>query len=101
MHRNGGGLIEMIPVGTQEEIQAGRNLLIILNNNVNATKDTLGSVKTYKNAVRDLEGQNLSRTLRIASKKLGDALDVILRTIRKFNSNTLGLKSALEKKIPG
>jgi len=83
-----------------EDIEAGRSLLTTLDNNVAVTKETLASVSSYRNAVRGLERQNPSRTLRIASKRLGEALDVILKTLRKYNSDSQGLKGVLAKKMP-
>jgi predicted component of type VI protein secretion system len=99
IHRNYQGLIGASNVETEEDRTFAEMLVTSLASNRQATSGAIESQTTYLNSVRSLEKQNPSRTVRIASKRLGDSLDEVMRILRQFSNNARRQGDELQKKI--
>lgn len=99
INRNYKGLLENLPVGTEEDIQAARILRDALDGGRQATSETLDSTKEYRESVRGLEAQNPSRMVRLASNKLGKSLDGIILTLKDYEKSAAGLVRDFDKRL--
>jgi hypothetical protein len=98
--RNTEGVIASMALESDEEIAAAKELSEVLKLSHRTTVETVESVSGYAETVRDIEQQNLSRTVRIASRRLGAALEGIARTLERFaRSGMLSSAQALDRRI--
>src|SRR5439155_7676903 len=65
IYRNTRGLISIADLNTGEETLAAQTLRDTLKESREATSGALASTSQYRDTVRDIEAQNLSRTIRI------------------------------------
>jgi hypothetical protein len=70
---------------------------VIVSRNV-STLEAVASVEGYRDVALGLSEQNLSRTLRVSNKRLSEALDGIIRTLRGFVRDGERLEAALALK---
>jgi hypothetical protein len=99
VRRNTEGLIGAQDLETDGEIAAAAELSGTLKEGHQTTVETGESVAGYRDTVRDIERQNLARTVRLASHRLGDALDGMVKVLRRQESGSLHNAKALDQKI--
>lgn len=97
--RNYEGQIRIVTIQDEADRAAVQHLYDVLQENRVTTQDTTTSLASYRDSLRSLEQQNPSRTVRIAAKRLADALDDLVKVFRQFGDTTSRLRSALEKKL--
>lgn len=97
--RNYDGLIAAITINTEEDRFTAKHLVVTLESTGNITAASVVSMETYRDSVRSIQKQNLSRTVRIASKRLGDGLDNIITLFKQFQDNCCRLHTELASKI--
>ncbi len=98
--RNYTGIIMKTVIHTEEDKMVVQNFLGVLVSCEQSTSGAITGVKQYRDSVRSIEKQNLSRTIRIASARLGDGLDNILKTFRNSLQNSSRMREKLDKKMP-
>lgn len=97
--RNYNGVITVAVMHTEEDRMAAQNLLNALVLNEESTSKAIYNVQQYRDTVRDFERKNFSRTIRIASARLGDGLDSLLKTLRLYVQNSSHMRANLERKL--
>ena len=97
--RNYAGVIATSTVETDEDKDAASSVIETLQNVKNVVSTSVVSIGEYRDAVRGLEKRNLSRSIRIGSKRLADALDDAIRIMRSYASEGDRLRQMLDKKI--
>jgi len=97
--RNFNGLVTTSSLETEEDKSAAVGLTAILEGNRSAVEEAIISTSGYRDSVRNVEKQNLSRTVRIATKRLGDGLDDTLKILRQFSANSRKLREMLERRL--
>jgi hypothetical protein len=97
--RNYSGLISVATFQTNDDLDSGRSFLETLEGNRVACRGASGQVRSYRDSVRNVERQNLSRTMRISSKWLGDSLDATLKILAAFEGSSRRLYDELGKKL--
>jgi hypothetical protein len=98
--RNTHGLaVSVLNPETREEIDATKTFQATLKGTHEITQGTIKSTEEYRRSVQDIEDQNLSRTMRIASNALGSALDGVIGTLRQHDVEAVKAIGVLGKKI--
>jgi hypothetical protein len=97
--RNAEGLIGSSELETDADLDAAKDFRDTLNEVHQSTAETLGSVGGYRESVKEIEQQNLSRTVRIASGRLASSLEGVEKMLRKHDSGSRKLVHALDRKI--
>jgi hypothetical protein len=97
--RNFQGLVTAIEFETDEDRAAGQNLVQILARSQEATQGALVGVTSYRDSVKGVEQKNLSRTIRIASKRLAGGIEELQRIFRQHGTNSERLRRSLEAKL--
>lgn len=97
--RNFGGLISASDFNDDADKDAARSFLATLEGLQGAVKGTNAQIASYRDSVRNLHERNLSRTVRISSKRLGDSLDDVLKILRRFQADSQRLCSSLSRKL--
>ena len=97
--RNYTGRIMKTVIHTEEDKMAVQEFLGVLVSYEQATSGAIIGVKQYRDSVRNIEKQNLSRTIRITSARLGDGLDNILKTFRDSLQNSSRIREKLDKRL--
>ena len=100
IYRNGQGILSTGSLDQKEHVEAGRSLQKTLDDNVDVTKTTVASLSAYRDAAQGLMDRNISRTIRIESNRLMEALAHMLKTLRRYNTNSQQLKNTLTKRMP-
>ena len=100
VYRNGKGILLATSLDQKEHVEAGRSLQKTLDESVDITKTTVASLSAYRDATKGLVDRNISRTIRIESNRLMEALDRMLKTLKRYNTNSQQLKNMLAKRIP-
>ena len=90
--RNFTGIIKTANIETEEDKQASQALIDTLDTNGEIVAGTIEKVAEYRDTVRSLHQQNPSRTVRIATKRLAEALEDTVKVLRNHrqDSNQLG-----------
>lgn len=97
--RNYNGIIANTVINTEEDKAMVQNFLDALVSYEQSVSGGINSLNKYRDSVRDIERQNLSRTISIASARLGRGLDSLLRIFQN-SSNNLGLiRVKLDKRL--
>jgi hypothetical protein len=99
--RNYSGLVSSISLDSDEDVRSAREFQTILYSGQEEAGQAVASVIDYRDSVRDLERQNVSRTVRIASRRLGDALDGIAVVLKQYQSRAKSLGRDFERKLNG
>jgi hypothetical protein len=99
IERDHRGLIETTPLETSEQIDTARLFRDTLNGSRAATSETAASVEEYREAVEGVESQNVSRSLRIAANRLGNALGGVARTLRSFEKVAAERVKELDRRL--
>lgn len=99
--RNYAGLIATVGIETEEDRAACEALMGTLATNSEAASTTSEQTAGYRDSVRSVEDQNLSRTVRIASKRLADALDETVKILRASKGKTRQLHEQLARRASG
>jgi hypothetical protein len=99
VRRNQDGLVATLSFETNQEIDEAKTWLEVLIESRDTVVEAADSTADYAQSVRSLEQQNPSRTLRIACERLGDALEGIVRLLRKVENGGGKTAKALERKI--
>jgi hypothetical protein len=97
--RNYNGAISNAPIQTEEDKKNIRSLSDSLVFYEQATFGAINSVGRYRNAVREIEKQNISRTIRIASARLGNGLDRLLETFQDSHQNSSSMRVKIDKRL--
>ncbi len=97
--RNYDGLITAVSLDTEEHKVAAPSLRDALQSNENATLGAITGLSGYRDSVRTVHQKNLSRTITIASKRLRDGLDSILKTLQQFQQGSRHMRANLDKKL--
>jgi hypothetical protein len=97
--RNTDGLIATLVVETQEDIDALEAFRQVLEESYQTTEGAAQATDGYSRSVRDLEQQNPARTLRIACRRLGSALEGVVKTLRRVENGMRKATQALDRKI--
>lgn len=93
-------MFEVIDLNTDDEIEAARTLLGTLSSGIPATESAIKGVSSYRDAVRGVREQNLSRTITIAAARLVAALDDALKVLESHKSGNEVLVRLLNDRIP-
>jgi hypothetical protein len=101
VERNYQGYISIaVPeVDTEAEFQAAMELRNSLESGRATTAETLRSASEYRESIKELETQNLSRTVRIASGRLEKAQSGIVAVLRSHERATAGIIREFDKKL--
>ncbi len=97
--RNYNGLIVHTVIHTEEDKAVVNNFLDTLVLYEQSTSGAINGVKQYRDSIRNIENQNLSRTIRIASARLWGGLDSLLKTFRNSSQNSSLMRVKLDKKL--
>lgn len=97
--RNQDGIITALSLHTEEHKAAAQAFVPALQSSEGATSGAVAAITEYRNSVRSLGQQNFSRTIRIASKRLGDGLDSMLKVFQQFQNSSHRLRTNLENKL--
>jgi hypothetical protein len=97
--RNYNGVIMKTEIHTEEDKTAFQSFSNTLVSYEQATSGAINSVRQYRDSVRNIEKQNLSRTIRIASARLGNGLDGLLKTFRNSSQNSSSMRAKLDRKL--
>ncbi len=100
IHRNGSGLLSVRSFDEKEDIETGYALQKTLGESVNVTKVAVDSLSKYRESTKSLRDRNLSRTIRVESDRLMEALDHISKTLQRYNANSQKLNVIITKKLP-
>lgn len=95
--RNYSGVVVNTVMNTEEDKAMVQNFLDTLVSYEQSASGAINSVKKYRDSVRNIERQNVSRTIRIASARLGGGLDSLLRTFQNSSKNSSLLRIKLDK----
>lgn len=97
--RNFNGIIVNTVIHTEEDKVVVQELLDTLVSYEQSTSGAINSVNQYKDSVRNIEKQNLSRTIRIASARLGNGLDRLLKIFQNSLRNSSSMRVIIEKRL--
>jgi hypothetical protein len=97
--RNTDGLIATLVIETREDIEGLEEFRQVLEVGRQTTADAAQSTAGYSQSVRALEHQNPARTLRVACRRLGAALEGIVKTLRRVEKGQQKAAQALGRKI--
>jgi hypothetical protein len=97
--RNAEGLIGALELETDDDLTAAKEFRDTLDETHQTTTQTVGNVDEYRQTVRALEQQNPSRSVRIASGRLANSLEGVLKMMRRHESSSRKLVSSLDSKI--
>ena len=97
--RNSEGVIAMTDIETDSDLASAKEFRDTLAEGHEATTEALESVSGYRETVKQTEQMNLSRTMRIASRRLAGALDGVEKMLRKHQGGLLRLDQTLNSKI--
>jgi hypothetical protein len=97
--RNYNGIMVNIVINTEEDKAMVQNFLNTLLSYEQSASGAINSVKKYRDSVRNIERQNFSRTIRIASARLGGGLDSLLRTFQNSSKNSSLIRVKLDKRL--
>ncbi|MEX0683748.1 MAG: hypothetical protein WD904_01980 [Dehalococcoidia bacterium] len=97
--RNYAGLIANITIATEEDRASGTVLAESLAANSETVTTTIGQVTGYRDSVRSVQERNLSRTVRIAGKRLADALDSAAKILKSYKQKSRELHQQLTQKM--
>jgi hypothetical protein len=98
--RNQTGLVSALDLASDEDdLEAAKEFLEVLDGAHSTTAASMVSLAEYSESVRGLEKQNASRTLRIACRRLANALDGVLKALRRFDSGSGQIRGSLRQKI--
>jgi len=91
-----------IQISEQEDIEAAQFLRSVLDKTVNSATGAIASLSGYIDSVNYLAELNPSpsRSIRVASQRLRDALDHVLKILQEFQSYSRQLTVMLEKRVP-
>lgn len=95
MDRNYNGLIAATRINTEEDRAVVARFATVLESARKSTSASIISIKSYRDSVRLVEKQNLSRAVRIASNRLGNGLDNIIELFNQLQE----LHTELTRKI--
>ena len=101
VHRNYEGFLSIMPLDTDEEVEAAKGWRSSLRGMHEGTADSIRANTGYRDSVRDLENQNLSRALRLACKKLADGLDSVVLVFRQHEKRTGELLRVFDQRLDG
>jgi hypothetical protein len=99
VERNNQGLIAVVPLETEEGYQSGIAFRNSLEGTRTASLESMSSVAQYRESVETFEAQNLSRSLRIASDRLGKALGGVVATLKHYERVAAGLVRDLDQRL--
>ena len=99
VYRNGKGVISAVSFDQKEDVEAGHALQKTLGESVDTTKTVVTSLLKYRDATKGIVDLNMSRMIRIESQRLIDALDSMLKMLRRYNTNSQQLKDMLTKRM--
>jgi len=99
MGRSHQGWMQMLAFNTDEEREAAGALRATLVEAQQSTIFAADSVSGYRRTVRDMERQNLARSLRRASNRLGEALDGIEKALKRQEREQGDLIRLLDAKL--
>lgn len=99
--RNAEGLVANIDLSAvdAEDIQGAKDFRDTLTGTHQEGTEALKSVAEYRETVQNTEQMNLSRTMRIASARLGGALDGVVDLLKKHTTESRKIANALDNKI--
>jgi hypothetical protein len=99
IERNHQGLIANLPLATEEEVKLVMNWRNNVEGGRTASAEAAVGIDTYRRAVEDFEAMNASRTLRIASDRLGNALRGMVRALKDFETVSAGLVREFDQRL--
>ena len=99
IYRNGKGILSAASLDLKDNTEDGSSLQKTLDWLVDVTKVTIASLSKYKDATKGVRDRNLSRTIRVESDRLMQALDLMLGTLKQYNTDTQELRSILTKRM--
>jgi hypothetical protein len=85
--RNYDGLVAMQRVDKEDDRVVVERLATTLVSSDSSASASIASMNVYKDTVKTLENLNLSRSVRIASKRLGDGLENMIGLLSKYKDN--------------
>jgi hypothetical protein len=97
--RNSEGVIASTDIETDADLAAAKEFRDTLAEGREATAGTLESTGGYRESVKQIEEMNLSRTMRIASRRLAASLDGVEKMLRKHQGGLASLVRSLDSKI--
>jgi len=99
IRRNTEGVVGSADIQTDEDIGAAKEFAQVLLDSRETTAETIVSVNGYCETVRDIERQNLARTVTLACRRQSAALDGVVKTLRRFETGALNNGQTLVDKI--
>lgn len=93
------GAINIQPVETEEERQGLLAFRAALDENRESTSGSYESTAGYLESIRNNEALNISRSMRIAYRRLGNALEGVVRVLRQYERGSVLLERAIDKKL--
>jgi hypothetical protein len=97
--RNFQGFVDVAAPVSEEEFRVVEELRSVVDETRTVTVETTGSTEGYRDSVRALEKQNPARTLRVASKRLADALGDVVVVLKQYDKRAGALVSDLDRKL--
>jgi hypothetical protein len=101
IYRNYQGLILVAAAETEEEIRVATVLKDILRGTQLEAATASEQVLEYRDSARGLEERNISRTMRIASKRLADGLNEVGVMLKQYEKRCASLVTEFEQKLAG
>lgn len=93
------GAISVQPVETEEERQALLAFRAALEESRRTTSGSRESTAGYLESVRNNEALNISRSIRVAYRRLGNALEGVVGVLRQFERGSVLLERAIDRKL--
>jgi type III secretory pathway component EscS len=97
--RNSEGVIASTDIETDSDLAAAKEFRDTLAEGHEATTGALEGTSGYRESVKETEQMNLSRTMRIASRRLAASLDGVEKMLRKHQGGLSRLVQSLDTKI--
>jgi hypothetical protein len=97
--RNYNGVVATASIDTPEDLAQGRDLADKLEAMREITGTAAEQVAGFRDSSRNLQEMNHSRTMRIASKRLADGLDSVVKLLRGHRDKTGQLHHQLTRRL--
>jgi hypothetical protein len=99
--RNFQGFVEMTTPSSEEEFRVAEELRSVVDETRKVTVQSIESTEGYRDSVRVLEKQNPTRNVRIAAKRLAEALSDVVVILGQYEKRSSALASDLDRKLDG
>jgi hypothetical protein len=97
--RNYTGMVTTAPMETPEDRTSAETFLATLRSLRDTVTTTIDQTAGYRDTVRNIERQNLGRSVRISSRRLGDALDSTVKIMRGYKEKSRQVHDQLARRL--